>query len=80
VEVLSVFEAFFASSPLNVTLAVPSQVKSFTLDTQQLIQSSENALVAIQVGEDDGDAVNGVREIVLDLSPGLFENLPSDIC
>ena len=64
---------------LDVTLAVPSQVKLFSLDTQQLIQSSENALVAIQVGEDDGDAVNGVCEIV-DLSPGLSENLLSDIC
>ena len=64
---------------LDVTLANPSQVKLFSLDTQQLVLSSENALVAIQVGENDGDAVNGVCDIV-DLSPGLSENLLSDIC
>src|SRR6266702_1983236 len=64
---------------LDVTLANPSQVKLFSLDTQQLVLSPENALVAIQVGENDGDAVNGVCDIV-DLSPGLSENLLSDIC
>ncbi len=79
VEVLSVFEALLRLINLDVTLADPSQVKLFSLDTQQLVLSSENALVAIQVGENDGDAVNGVCDIV-DLSPGLSENLLSDIC
>lgn len=64
---------------LGVTLAAPSQVKLFSLDTQQLIQSPKNALIAIQVGEDDEDVVNGVCEIV-DHSPGLSENLLLDIC
>jgi hypothetical protein len=78
VEILSVIEALLRLISLRVTLAVPSQVKSFSLDTQQLIQSSENALVTIQVGENDEDVVNGVREIV-DLSPKLSENLLPDI-
>jgi hypothetical protein len=73
-----VIEALLRLISLRVTLAVPSQVKSFSLDTQQLIQSSENALVTIQVGENDEDVVNGVREIV-DLSPKLSENLLPDI-
>jgi hypothetical protein len=79
VEILSVIEALLRLISLHVTFAVPSQVKLFSLDTQQLIQSSENALVAIQVGENDEDVVNGVREVV-DLSPRLSENLLPDIC
>jgi hypothetical protein len=79
VEILSVIEALLRLISLHVTFAVPSQVKLFSLDTQQLIQSTENALVAIQVGENDEDVVNGVREIV-DLLPKLSENLLPDIC
>lgn len=79
VEILSVIEALLRHISLHVTFAIPSQVKSFSLDTQQLIQSSANALVAIQVGENEGDVVNGVRETV-DLSPRLSENLLPDIC
>lgn len=79
VEILSVIETLLRLISLHVTPAFPSQVKLFSLDTQQLIQSSENALIAIQVSEDDGDVVNGVRRLV-DLSPRLSENLLPDIC
>lgn len=78
-EILSVIVALLRLIRLHVTLAVPPQVKLFSLDTQQLIQSSENALVAIRVGESDGDVVNGVREII-DLLPRLSENSLPDIC
>ncbi|KAI9466164.1 WD40-repeat-containing domain protein [Lactarius psammicola] len=44
----------------DVWVACGSSVKLFSLDTQQLIQSSENALVTVQVCENDGDAVNGI--------------------
>lgn len=44
----------------DIWVACGNSVKLFSLDTQQLIQSSENALVAIQVGENDGDVVNGI--------------------
>jgi|SRR5882762_5965491 len=58
---LSVLEAFVDLGGVDVTPADPSQVKLFSLDAEQLIQSSENALVAVQISENDGDAVNGVR-------------------
>ncbi|KAI9446498.1 WD40 repeat-like protein [Lactarius indigo] len=44
----------------NMWVACGSSVKLFNLDTQELIQTSENALITIQVGENDGDAVNGI--------------------
>jgi WD40 repeat protein len=44
----------------DMWVACGNSVKLFSLDTQQLIQSTENALVAIQVGENDEDVVNGI--------------------
>ena len=37
------------------------QVKLFDLDTKQLIQSNEHALIVIHVGENEGDVTNEVR-------------------
>jgi hypothetical protein len=42
-------------------LHVQLQVKLFNLDAQQLIQSHENALAAIQIGENEADVVNEAR-------------------
>jgi hypothetical protein len=43
---------------MYVILSDRLQVKSFNLDTQQLIQSNEHALTIINVGENEGDVTN----------------------
>jgi hypothetical protein len=42
----------------NLMLHVPLQVTLFNLDAQHLIQSQENALATIQIGENEADVVN----------------------
>ncbi|KAH9048141.1 WD40-repeat-containing domain protein [Lactarius hengduanensis] len=44
----------------DMWVACGSSVKLFNLNARELIQSSENALVTVQLGENDGDAVNGI--------------------
>ncbi|KAH9079368.1 WD40-repeat-containing domain protein [Lactarius deliciosus] len=44
----------------DIWVACGSSVKLFNLNTQELIQSSESALVAVQLGDNNGDAVNGI--------------------
>jgi hypothetical protein len=48
------------------------QVKSFNLDTPQLIQSNVNALTVINVGEDEGDANEACA---IDISSAFSEKL-----
>jgi len=42
----------------HVWVACGSSVKLFNLDTPQLIQSNENVLAVINVGESEGDVTN----------------------
>jgi WD40 repeat protein len=44
----------------HIWVACGSSVKSFNLDTQQLIQSNEHALTIINVGENEGDVTNEI--------------------
>ncbi|KAH9005105.1 WD40-repeat-containing domain protein [Lactarius hatsudake] len=44
----------------DLWVACGSSVKLFNLNTRELIQSSKNALVTVQLGDNKGDAVNGI--------------------
>jgi hypothetical protein len=55
----------------------PLQVKLFSFDAQQLVQSHENAVTVIQVGEDEGDVVN---EVSVTTSPVAFLRTYGQIC
>ena len=47
-------------SGCTVMLNDSLQIKLFSFDAQQLVQSHENTLTVIQVGENEGDVVNEV--------------------